>query len=293
MADPVHTTLRIADLIVALRSDQPTEALRLEPACKDFACTGAPDVVVVAHHGALPEISLREEERVFDSEAVWSLYAADGRYVFAFRSFVFGPEPYGLAVFDRDFRRADVYSRDVGSGPEAGPPPNPLAFPLSEVLMVCLLAQRRGLMVHACGIDDEGRGYLFAGNSTHGKTTTARLWRDRARILNDDRIVLRPRDGRLWLYGTPWHGDYTGVSPGGVPLERVFFLRHAAANEARPVTGAAAAAMLLARCFPPLWDAAGMAYTLEVCAQVAATVPCYDLGFVPDGAAVDFVRCVR
>jgi len=148
-------------------------------------------------------------------------------------------------------------------------------------------------MVHACGIDDGGRGYLFAGNSTHGKTTMARLWQDEALILNDDRIVLRRRGGRFWMYGMPWHGDYTGVSPQGVPLDKVFFLRHAEANEVHRREDVAACSMLLTRCFPPLWDAEGMRFTLDFCAQLVADVPCYELGFVPDKNVLDLVRCVE
>ena len=69
----------------------------------------------------------------------------------------------------------------------------------------------------------------------------ARLWRDRALVLNDDRIVLRQKDGRIWRYGTPWHGDYDVVSPAGVPLEKIFFLRHDHVNQVQRRRGAAAA----------------------------------------------------
>jgi hypothetical protein len=148
-------------------------------------------------------------------------------------------------------------------------------------------------MVHACGIDDGGRGYLFAGNSTHGKTTMAGLWQDRAVILNDDRIVLRQREDRFWMYGTPWHGDHTQVSPHGVPLDRLFFLRHAGDHCAWRKEGALASSMLLARCFPPLWDADGMRFTLDFCARLTEAVPCYELGFRPDPGVVEYVRCVR
>jgi len=51
--------------------------------------------------------------------------------------------------------------------------------------------------------------------------------------------------------------------------------------------------MLLVRCFPPLWDAEGMRFTLDFCAHLVGEVPCYELGFVPDGSVVDFVRCVK
>jgi hypothetical protein len=171
--------------------------------------------------------------------------------------------------------------------------PGPLEFPLFEVLMVCLLGQDKGLMVHACGVDDDGRGYLFTGNSTHGKTTMARLWEGRARILNDDRIIVRRYDGRLWMYSTPWHGEYPVVSPDPVPLDRIFFLRHAPDNDLRSREGVAASSTLLARCFPPFWDRQGMAFTLDFCAQVIAETPCYELGFVPEADVVDFVRCVK
>jgi hypothetical protein len=224
---------------------------------------------------------------------VWSLYHLDGRNVFVLRSPPSNAQPYRVAVFDAEYRRGTVHSQTLD--PELSPDdllPNPLEYPLSEVLMVCLLARERGVMVHACGIDDDGRGYLFAGNSTHGKSTLARLWKDRGTVLNDDRIVLREREGRFWMYGTPWHGDYTGVSPHGVPLEKVFFLRHDVTTNARPQTGVVAASKLLARCFPPLWDEAGMAYTLDLLGRLVADVPCYDLGFLPDGEVVDFVRCV-
>jgi hypothetical protein len=77
-----------------------------------------------------------------------------------------------------------------------------------------------------------------------------------------------------------------------VPLEKVFFLRHAGDNQVRPVTGTEAASMLLTRCFPPLWDAEGMGFSLDFCAQVVASVPCYELGFRPDERAVEYVRCV-
>jgi hypothetical protein len=95
------------------------------------------------------------------------------------------------------------------------------------------------------------------------------------------------------MYGTPWHGEYTGVSPHGVPVEKIFFLHHAKTNSVKQCRNAIAASMLLARCFPPIWDAEGMKYTLDFCAQLVNTVPCYELNFVPDKSVIDFIRCVK
>lgn len=282
---------KVAGVVFAVTADRRAESLGLEKTYKGFLCADEPEVTILARYDGLPQISLSDEDRVFDSQMVWSLYRVHGRKVVALRSPVFGPLPYRLAVFDGDLRRGEISSA-LPERPD-GRLPNPLGYPLSEVLMICLLAQGRGLMVHACGILDRGKGYLFAGNSTHGKTTMARLWKNHSIVLNDDRIVLRERDGRFWMYGTPWHGEYTGVSPEGVPVEKVFFLRHAESNSVERKNEIAAASMLLTRSFPPLWDAEGMRFTLDFCAQFVNAVPCYELGFVPSERIIQFVRSVE
>ena len=97
--------------------------------------------------------------------------------------------------------------------------------------MIHRLSRGEGVEVHAVGISDEqGRGHLFLGHSGAGKSTTARLWIDRpgVRILSDDRIILRVREGRIWMYGTPWHGDAGIASPDCAPLDEIYLLEHGA-----------------------------------------------------------------
>jgi hypothetical protein len=289
-----HKKHEIASIVFEISSDQPIESIRFEPEYKDFISKKKPDVTVCAHYDTIPNISLKEENIVFDSGGVWSLYMINGKHVFVLKSPVSGPLPYRIAIFNSDFLQGNVYSRVLKlENPPDDLLPNPIEYPLSEVLMLCLLAQGRGMMAHACGIEDNGKGYLFAGNSTHGKTTMARLWKDRALVLNDDRIVLRQRDGRFWMYGTPWHGDYTGVSPQGILLDKIFFLRHAQKNRALHVEGSTAASMLLTRSFLPLWHAKGMRFTLDFCAKLVDSISCFELGFVPDKKILNFVRCVK
>ena len=293
-AEPANPLVfKIAEIVFALSRTPAVISPLIAGAYRDFLCAEEPQVSIqISYHG-IPHMLLRDQSKVFDSELVWSLYEQDGKKAFALWSPSAGPRPYQLAIFKGDFSQGEIFHRSSKTRMAPKDIASSLGFPLSEVLMVCLLAQERGLMVHACGVDDGGRGYLFAGNSTHGKTTMARLWKGQARILNDDRIVLRQREGRLWMYGTPWHGEYSSVSPHGVPLAKIFFLRHNHANHIHQIAGATAASMLLARCFPPLWDAKGMHFTLDLCASLAETAPCYELGFTPDSSVVDFIRCVQ
>jgi len=291
-----HICLCIADIGFSITIHQPINTVHVDTIYQDFLCTAEPEVRIHAHYDGVPQIPLRNEDTIFDPQAAWSLHRVDEQYVFLQKDVVpSATGPYVVAIFDRDFRHGTVHRRvrDSERVPPEGLLPYPLDYPLGEVLMICLLAQERGVMLHACGVDDAGRGYLFAGNSGDGKSTMARLWKDEATILNDDRIVLRQRHGRFWMYGTPWHGEYTTVSPHGIPVERIFSLHHAEANHARDWHGAAAASKLLARSFPPLWETDGMGFTLEFCTQLVKTVPCYELGFAPDRHIVDFVRSLR
>ena len=196
-----------------------------------------------------------------------------------------------MAVFDSDFRNANVYylvfdsiqkSRDLL--------PHPLAFPLFHLLMISLLSRGYGILVHACGIDDNGKGLLFPGSSSNGKSTMAHLWKDEAVVLNDERIILRQNEDRIWIYGTPWHGEYEGISPKGVPLDKIFFLHHAETNKISLRIGSAAASMLLTHCFLPYWETEGMQFTLDFCAKLTGATPCYELGFLPDKNIIDFIR---
>jgi hypothetical protein len=146
-------------------------------------------------------------------------------------------------------------------------------------------------MVHACGISLDGRGLLFAGNSTDGKSTIAGLWKESARILNDDRIILRRTDEGIRMYGTPWHGDISDVSAGGAELEAVYFLSHGSANLIENESGAGAMSKLLKRSFLPLWSREGMDFSLDFCSYLVSTVPCSTLAFVPDSSVIELLKC--
>ena len=230
------------------------------------------------------------ETMVFDSGTVWSLYATGSTISILLRNPARGGLPYRVAVFDRELAHARISGIGFPGYEESMSDYDPLEFPLSEVAMVCLLARGRGVMVHACGISDGGRGLLFPGNSTHGKSTMARLWKGKGRILNDDRIILRPSGDGFRMYGTPWHGDMSDVSAEGVVLSSVRFLFHGQGDRARPVKGARAASMLLQRSFLPLWDREGMDFTLSLCEEVVRRVPCSRLHFIPDENVVEFLR---
>jgi len=167
----------------------------------------------------------------------------------------------------------------------------PLEYPLEDLLFRHLLADHGALLVHACGVSRRGRGYLFVGSSGAGKSTTARLWRAAgATILNDDRIVLETgRDGVL-IHPTPWFGEHPEVGGEAAPLRAVYLLRQGDEVSFEPLRPATAAALVLAKSFPPLWDPERMARTLATLGRVCQQVPCGWLTVPKDARAVDWVQ---
>ncbi|MDA2910072.1 hypothetical protein MYX04_03950 [Nitrospiraceae bacterium AH_259_D15_M11_P09] len=281
--------IRIADLTIALTSEDPALTLPNEGAITQFLVSDAePDVRVRAAWGELDELS---GEKLFDAGGLWQLYAAKDSRRFHFTSPALGPVPYKMASFDPEFTSGEVrLNRPYFPN---GQTVYPLEYPLDELLILQLLAQGRGVEVHACGVvNPTGQGYLFAGQSGAGKTTIARLWQkvEGVTVLSDDRIILRNKDGRLWMYGTPWHGEAGLSCSARAPLAGVYLLRHGSSTELIPQRHAEAVARLVACSFPPFYSSSGLDFMLSLFDQVVNTVPCQELRFVPDERALALVR---
>jgi hypothetical protein len=291
--DMPETRLVLAGLRLSIEGPPDRLALVSSDRYRDFHGEfDNPDVRITIGEDLDPDSAElpRGEDMVFDSGTVWSMYGRGGETSILLRSPVEDGKPYRLAVFGEGYREGLVRTVRGSAASEDPDGYDPLEFPLSEVMMVSILSLGAGLMVHACGIEFEGRGLLFAGNSTHGKSTMAGLWKGSARVLNDDRIVLRRDGGGFRMYGTPWHGEIREVSAEGTELDAVYFLRHGTTNALEPVRGARAVSMLLARSFLPLWSMEGMEFTLGFCGSVADAVPVRTLTFLPDPSVLELLR---
>lgn len=170
----------------------------------------------------------------------------------------------------------------------------PFSYPVDEVIFMNILPLYKGLLLHACGIDDNGKGYIFSGFSGAGKSTMARQWlRKRGvRLLNDDRVIVREMRRNFYIFGTPWHGEINKCDPGMVRLKTIFLIKHGSENKARPLSPSEAVTSLIARSFSPLWDREGMERAMEVIERLVRKVPCYELSFKPDKGVINYIRSV-
>lgn len=230
----------------------------------------------------------------FASGGLWSAFTEATGTKFYFTSPILGSTPYKAAWFDHTFERGHVVlTRSVF--PEAKPI-FPLEYPIDELLMMHRLSLGEGVEVHALGLaDQDGAGYLFLGHSGAGKSTTARLWMSQpsVRMLSDDRIILRKHGQKVWMYGTPWHGDAGVASPLSVPLTAIYLLEQSPTNEVLPLPAGKAAAELFARAFVPHYLKPGLQFTLRFLDELTSSIPCAIFRFAPTESAVEAIRHVR
>jgi hypothetical protein len=239
-------------------------------------------------------LEMPSTEPSFSSGGLWSAFTGSTGTKFYFCSPIFGSEPYKAAWFDPTFQRGHiVMRRDCFA---EGQPVYPLEYPIDELAMMHRLSLGEGVEVHALGLTDvDGEGYLFLGHSGAGKSTTARLWMSKpgVKLLSDDRIILRKKEGKYWMYGTPWHGDAGVSSQGCAPLSAIFLLEQAPKNEFQPLPGAKAAAELFARCFVPHYLGNGIQFALDFFDELTRSIPCSVFRFAPTESAVEAIRDVR
>lgn len=278
--------LRVGGLVLAVEADRPTAALDPPPALRAFLATRGGDIRL--RYTEEPPPLPGRSETLFESGGVWRVERVREGLLYSFRIPNRRPPLYKVVAIDEGLREGRLHFDPSPRGPHYA-----LDFPLDELLFQHRLARDGAVEVHACAVVWKGKVLLFCGQSGAGKSTTARLWKAHARgarLLSDDRVVLRPGARGVRAFGTPWHGDGGFASPQGAPLGGLFFLKHAKATRLAPLSASEAAARLFARSFPPPWDAEGVEGALDACADAASAAPAFELAFRPDRTAVEAVR---
>jgi len=175
-----------------------------------------------------------------------------------------------------------------------------IIYDFLQVLLINYFAQRNeGIFTHAIGVRNLGhQGLLFAGKSGCGKTTMAKLWHkhSKAMVLNDDRIIVRKIKGKFFIYGSPWHGEFSDYLTSRIEsaqLAKLFFIHHSPKNTVRPILEKEAFNLFYPALFPTFWDKGCLENIACFCQDLIKNVPCFSLGFVNDKRIIGFVRKIK
>lgn len=90
------------------------------------------------------------------------------------------------------------------------------------------------MLIHSSAIVCDGKAFLFSAASGVGKSTHTKLWLkkfgDRVHILNDDKPIVKIKNGLPFCCGTPFDGGSGIAKNETVPLGAVIFIERAADN---------------------------------------------------------------
>ncbi|HOX27196.1 MAG TPA: hypothetical protein PLL30_15785 [Candidatus Krumholzibacteria bacterium] len=141
-------------------------------------------------------------------------------------------------------------------------------------------------LIHSAGVIHADRGFLFVGASEAGKTTVARLSRDRI-VLNDEMNLVEFEPGGPRLVGTPFNGHFRDKGAGAAPLAAVLLLEHGPEHRLDVVGPGAAASAIGGQVAPPVGlDGIGGGGTtqamLEAGSRLVEAAPVRRLRFLPD-----------
>lgn len=291
--DRLHrSNFRIGGVSVQIASEKYQDVV-LGSSLAPFRCDGGRADIEIQVEWA-DSLSPALGDTIFDSGAVWRLYANGAGFWFDFTAPNFQGRPYKRLFVDPGFRRALL---QMNASCFAGTTfsCSPLEYPLDELLITHRLAVESAVELHSCGIVLDGIANLFVGHSGAGKSTTSRLWASRteAQILSDDRVILRKHGGDIFLYGTPWHGESEFALPLRTPLTRILVIEHGRGNVLTRLSPADAVSELFARSFVPFYRHEYVDAALEFLQKVTAAVPCYRYAFEPNESSVRAILKLR
>ena len=275
---PYNLVVKIGGITLSIDSDLPLKEETFSPKFQLFRCDdGGDDRVTINHRCGLPKIR-NLGEKVYH-RAPWIIYETPCNYIY--QKFVVDNNEFPLvSIFNKKYTEGHVYKgKDYVDGFRKGNLTSLLCFPTDQILFAQLLADRGGIILHGSGLIFKEKGFLFVGHSDAGKTTIVRLFRHRAKILNDDRMIVKKENGRFCLYGTPWHGEISQVAPDRVPLKAIFFLNQAKENRIERTEGLEAFKRLYGCTIKALVTGRWTKNVLDICQALSREVACYHLYF--------------
>ncbi|UCH92626.1 MAG: hypothetical protein JSV88_20340, partial [Candidatus Aminicenantes bacterium] len=257
------------------------------------------DIKINLELGNLPDTG--KLTKIFDSGQSWLMFrggAEDDMYWLALHPPAF-KKPVWVAQFNRDIAEVTVYCSKKITRKKQGKImiSNPVRHPLDQVLFMYILASKNGALIHAAGIEINGKGFIFPGPSGAGKSTLSRLLNDQRRqnnpnlfVLSDERIVVRKINGTLKAFGTPWSGQAGIALNKSTPLCGIYFLHHGTDNRVKELKPREALEKLLKVTSIPWYDREVMPQILRFCEELISSVPFFELHFTPDHRAVKFLE---
>ncbi len=286
----------LAGVTVRLASDLPAGAYTFAPALEAFRIgspgdDGVTDAVTIHHHFSIPDIGPESLGQEVYNHSPWTVYKQENGWLYL-GIFPPGHTPgvHTVALFNPAHTRAEiwVWSEEIV---RSGLTHALTLFPTDQILLARALADRQAGYFHAAGMVVEGKGLMFVGHSTAGKSTTVKMLREEGQILCDDRVVVRRWPDGFRVHGTWSHGEIPEVSPGSAPLNAILLLEKSTTNALSPaLTPKEVVQTLPQYVVRPLVTADWWDKILTLVGHIAREVPVYRLQLDKSGKVREVLK---
>lgn len=155
-----------------------------------------------------------------------------------------------------------------------------------------VLLQKNAPIMHASYIDYKGEGILFSAPSQTGKSTQAHLWNEYcgAEIINEDRVLLREKNGVWNAYGFPCCGSSNICVNRTLPIRVIVILRQGNINKIESLSFSDKIRSLLTAVEVYQWDSEEIQSALEIVNWIVSMVDVVQLTCKPDIDAVKVLK---
>jgi hypothetical protein len=260
---------------------------------RNICATCEADIYITVHSGTLKLPG--RAERVFHAPFVEEINGIQIRHkpnfwsIWKYQSDLFiltifplaSQEKSAILKFSFTSREWDLWIEDIDNKID------PFEYPLDGLILYYLTVIHGDIMIHASGININGQGYLFSGVSGKGKSTIAKLWeKSGARVIHDDRLIIRKTERGYKMYNTPVYNDDV---PQESSLDKIFLIEHGMENKLTPIKGALAISMVMTNCIQHNWGHDIIAKLLGSVSIMCERVPVFKLHFKPDKSVVNLI----
>jgi len=282
-------SFKIAGLSIGVEADLPIADSTFQPKFGLFRAPGSGrNDLSIRHYFSLPDLQGEDLGEEIYRRPPWAIYRKGNSWIYL----GIYPDPedtriHRVIVFNDDHTRARIFNPSAELFLRGGLD-SLLLLSSDQIALARVLPFVVGVFIHAAGVDFKGRGLLFAGASEAGKSTVVKMLEGRAKILCDDRMIVRRESGGFRIHGTWSHGEIPDVSPDSAPLSALFFLRQSRENRLERIRDPKAVLKdLLPRLVRPLVTADWWERVLALAGGIAAEIPCYNMYFDKSGKIVD------
>lgn len=163
---------------------------------------------------------------------------------------------------------------------------DPFRYPMGTLILYYLAIYNNAIFLHGCGLQIDTNCYIFTGVSGVGKTTISKLFKN-SNVINDDRLLIFKNNNKYIIHNSPM---FPGDRPASAKLDKIFLIRHASKNYHNKLEGVEAIGRLYALTIQHNFDRYSLDKNLEFVKNLAAEIPIFELGFIPDTSIVNYIN---